>query len=112
MVLIKKFRSNGEISRNTQMTDIDSRIKWNLKSRDKISNLKFLAQPTSQKSPHHPFYLDSDSLTGEFYQIFKQIKIMPILHTCIWNVFIEVERNISQVTLWENITPMPKLEAS
>ena len=37
------------------------------KERDKISNLKFLAQSTSQKSPCHPPYLDSDSLTAEFY---------------------------------------------
>ena len=37
---------------------------------------------------------------------------MPILHTCIWNVFIEVERNISQLILWGSITRMSILEAS
>ena len=65
-----------------------------------------------QKVPCHPPYLDPDSLAAEFYQIFKQIKIMPILHTCIWNVFIEVERIISQLILWGSITTMPKPKAS
>ena len=56
-------------------------------------------------------YLDPDSLTAEFYQIFKQ-KIMPILHTCIINVPIEVERNIFQFILLGSDTRMPKLEVS
>ena len=37
---------------------------------------------------------------------------MPILHTCILNVSVEVERNISQLVQWGSITRMPKLEAS
>ena len=39
-------------------------------------------------------YLAPDSFTDEFYKIHKP-KVMPILHTCIMNVPIEVERNIS-----------------
>ena len=36
---------------------------------------------------------------------------MPILHTCIQDVFTEVERNISQLILWGSITPVPKLSS-
>lgn len=37
---------------------------------------------------------------------------MPIHHTWIVNVFIELERNISQLILWGSITQMLKLEAN
>ena len=37
---------------------------------------------------------------------------MPIGHTCIQNVSIEVERDISQLILWGSITQMLKLETS
>ena len=76
------------------MTDIDSRRKLNLKTKKiKLVIFTFLVQPTSKVSPLPP-YLDLDSLAAEFYQIFKQIEIMPGLHTCNRNVLIEGERNI------------------
>ena len=76
------------------MTDIDSRRKLNLKTKKiKLVIFTFLVQPTSKVLPLPP-YLDLDSLAAEFYQIFKQIEIMPVLHTCNRNVLIEGERNI------------------
>ena len=69
-----------------------------------------LAQPTHLTKVFLP-HLDPDSLNAGFYQIHKP-KVMPILHTCILNVSVEVERNISQLVQWGSITRMPKLEAS
>ena len=63
------------------------------KKRDKISNF-FISYPTHLKSLPPPPYLDLDSLAAKFYQIFKQIEIMTVLHTCNQNVLIEGERNI------------------
>ena len=92
------------------MTEIDPRRKWKSEWQEKeLVIFKLFAQPTSQKFPLP--YLDPDSLATELCQIFKP-KIMLILHTCILNVSIEVERNISQLILWGSITLMTKLEVS
>ena len=74
-----------------------------------LAIFKLVPQPTSQKSPLP--YLDTESFTGEFSQIFKS-KVVPILLICILNISIKWKRTFPNSFYEASIMWMPKLEVS